>query len=238
MLGIGRSTRLLRFVEAADKEYHARIRFGISTTTQDIDGEIVASKNAAGLDEATVRAALARLTGEIMQIPPMVSAIKVGGERLYRKARRGEEVERQPRRVNVRAFELVSFDPGEEARAEARIECSKGTYVRTLAADAGEALGTGAALEALRRTAIGRFGIEEAVALDAVTRDSVRPMEDAVAGYPRRMLDEDEARAIVQGRSIPAAGIGAAYAAFDARGLVAMMSEREGEARSLCVLRG
>lgn len=238
LLGVGRGTRLLRFCEAYDKEYVAEVVFGAATTTQDAEGEVIAEKDALGLDAARVEKALERFRGEIEQVPPMVSAVKVGGEPLYRKARRGEEIERAPRRVVVHEAELASFAPGERARATLRVRCSKGTYVRTLAADLGEALGTGAHLSGLRRTRVGPFGVADAIALDAVSTGVLRPMADAVAGYPRHAVDAEAARALGHGKSLPAAGIEGPYAVFGPDGLVAMAEDREGEVRTLCVVTG
>jgi tRNA pseudouridine55 synthase len=240
VVGVGRATRLLRFLEDLDKEYVAGVTFGATTTTQDADGDVLDVIDASGLDAAAVEAALAPLRGDIEQVPPMVSAVKIGGERLYRKARRGEEIERPARRVTVHELSLLDFEPGERARATLRVRCSKGTYVRTIAADTGAAAGTGAHLHSLRRTRVGPHRAEDAVALDDVAPGALRAMEDAVAGYPRRDVDADGARALVQGKALARAGIDGPYAVFGPDGLVAMaedVRERE-EARSLCVVTG
>jgi tRNA pseudouridine55 synthase len=238
LLGVGRGTRLLRFCEAYDKEYVAEVAFGVTTSTQDAEGEVLEERDATGIGVDAVKKALEGFRGEIEQVPPMVSAIKVGGEPLYRKARRGEEIERAPRRVVVHDLTLESFVPGERARATLRVRCSKGTYVRTLAADLGEALGAGAHVATLRRTRIGPFDVDGAISLDAVGPETIRPMADAVAGYPRHAVDADGARALVQGKPLPAAGIDGPYAIFGPDGLVAMAEDQEREARSLCVLMG
>lgn len=152
---VGRATRAVEFSVAVDKEYVAGLRLGMTTDTQDITGEQLTSCEASVSDEQ-LRAALLRFTGEQMQIPPMYSAIKVGGKRLYELARSGIEVERQPRPINVRSIELAGCVNGEYYL---RIVCSKGTYVRTLCADIGEYLGCGGAMSSLRRTRVGTFGI-------------------------------------------------------------------------------
>lgn len=236
VLGVGRATRLLRFLEAGEKEYVADVVFGASTTTQDAAGDVLDERDASAVTEAVVGAVLDRFRGAIEQRPPMVSAVKVGGERLYRKARRGEDVERPARTVTIHELELISFDPGVRARARLRVVCSKGTYIRTLGADIGEALGVGAHVGALRRTRVGAFGEDEAVVPDAVGGASLRPMDHAVGRYPRRDVDADAVRALLHGKPLAAAGIDGPYAIFGPGGLVAMAEDRGDEARSLCVV--
>lgn len=236
VIGVGRATRLLRFLEAHDKTYEATVTFGVTTTTFDADGDPIEECDASGLSRATVEAALDALRGEIDQVPPMVSAVKVGGERLYAKARRGEEVERAPRRVTIHELRLDSFEPATRPVARLVVRCSKGTYVRSLAADLGEAVGTGAHLAALRRTAVGPFTLARARGLDGLTSESLEPMERAATGYPVRRLDAAQASAVVDGRPLGAAGIAGTYAMVGPAGLVAMAEDREGVARTLCVV--
>ena len=236
VLGVGRGTRLLQFLSASDKEYVADVVFGVETTTQDAAGEVLATIDASSLTRDDVESALARFHGEIEQVPPMVSAVKVGGERLYKRALRGEEVERAPRRVSIFAIVLEEFSPGERARARIRVRCSKGTYIRTLAHDLGRALGVGAHVGSLRRTASGTFSEQDAVALDAVTNDSVRPLHEAVSGYPAHVVDDETGRAIAHGKSVPAAGIDGVYAVVGSAGLVAMSEDRGTVSRPLCVV--
>lgn len=233
LLGLGRATRLLRFIEAERKEYRAEVLFGVETTTQDADGDIVSSRDATALTTAEIKAALGAFRGEIRQVPPMVSAIKVGGERLYRKARRGETVEREARTVTIDALELLAFDP---PVATLRIECSKGTYIRSIAADLGAAVGTGAHLAALRRTRIGPFSESSAVALEDATENAILEMSEAIRGYPRRTVDAEDARAVVHGKVLPPAGIEGTYAIWGPEGLVAMARDDQDGTRSLCVV--
>ena len=168
LLGVGRVTRLLRFLTALPKTYTCEIVFGTETSTLDAAGEIVATHAMdPTIDE--VRAAARTLTGAIEQIPPMVSAVKVDGKRLHALARQGIEVERAPRPVTVHRFEIEPTADPLVVRAE--VECSSGTYVRTLAADLGTALGGGAHLRDLRRTRIGSFGLDDAHALETVSPD-------------------------------------------------------------------
>lgn len=238
VVGVGRAARLLRFLEAYDKSYEAHVIFGSETTTEDAEGQITTETDASTLTREALEGALAGFVGEIEQVPPMVSAVKVGGERLYRKARRGEEIERAPRRVRVDSLVLRDFRPGSRARAALEVRCSKGTYVRSLARDLGRALGVGAHLASLRRTEIGPFRVADAVAPDAAGPDALRPPDEAVGGYPRRDVDEAGVRSLVHGRPLEAAGIEGPYAVFGPGGLVAMAEDRGTTARSLCVLSG
>ena len=231
ILGVGRATRLLQYLEAHDKTYVSTFVLGVETSTQDAAGDIVATTDATRVTEADVQAVLPRFRGEIDQIPPMVSAIKIGGEALYKKARRGETVERAPRPVTIHELDLTGFDP-----PAIRVRCSKGTYIRTLVHDIGAALGVGAHVATLRRTAVGPYTETDAVAIDQVTPESLRPIADAVAGYPRRDITAAEALRLAQGKTIPAAGIDGPYGVFTGDGLIAMARDDGDTARSLCVL--
>jgi tRNA pseudouridine55 synthase len=200
---IGAATRCAPVWQGGDKTYEAAVRFGVVTTTQDMMGEVLEERPVA-LDEATVREASRSLVGEIEQIPPMVSALKVGGQRLYRLARRGVEVERAPRRIRVLEWEWLSFSL---PTAAFRVRCSGGTYVRTLAHDLGQRLGTGGALQSLRRLRSEPFDLERSVTLsdlDRLTPDEawIRAgieMEDALGVLPSVMLDAGDAEAIGRG---------------------------------------
>jgi tRNA pseudouridine55 synthase len=236
VLGIGRATRLLRFIEGADKEYTAEVILGVETSSQDASGEVLAETDASAVTEDMVERGASALTGEIEQIPPMVSAVKVGGERLYRKARRGEEVDRLARRVTVHEFHLEAFEPGPRATARFRLRCSPGTYVRTLAHDLGRSLGVGAHIATLRRTRVGPFEEHGATALDAVSAGALRPMIDAVAGHPRREVGADEARSLAQGKSLPPFGSAGVYAVVGPAGLVAMAEDRGDASRPIVVV--
>ena len=236
VVGVGRATRLLRFVEDSEKEYVATATFGITTTTLDAQGEVVSKRDASALTEDDVREALLVFVGDLDQVPPMVSAIKVGGEALYKKARRGEEIERPVRRVHVAELSLLAFEAGARARATLHVRCSRGTYVRSLVADVGEALGVGGHVAALRRTRVGAFSVEDAIRVQDLTAEALRPMEQAVAGYPRRSVDGADALALVHGKPLGPFGISGVYAVYGPDGLLAMAEDREGEARSLCVL--
>lgn len=170
VLGVGAATRLTTYLTGLDKVYRARIRFGTETDSLDADGTVTAHHDMS-VDHDAVVAAAAQLTGEIDQVPPMVSAIKIDGRRLHELAREGVEVERPARRVRVDRFELQPTDDPLEWEAE--VACSSGTYVRVLAADLGRLLGGGAHLVALRRRSVGPFTLDDAVALDDVGPDAL-----------------------------------------------------------------
>ena len=160
VLGVGRSTKLLTFLSGLSKTYEGTVRLGVETDSLDADGEVTATHDMAPPTASEVAAAAAPLTGDILQVPPMVSAIKVDGKRLHQLAREGKQVHRDPRPVTVSRFDLSPTD--DPMVWNASVECSSGTYVRVLAADLGARLGGGAHLAALRRTSVGPFSISEA----------------------------------------------------------------------------
>ncbi len=223
LVGVGRATRFLSYAQAAPKRYVAGAQFGSSTTTQDSSGDVVATAEP-DFSEADLTAALERFTGDIEQVPPMVSAVKIGGEKLYEKARRGEEIDRPARRVTIDELKLLKFDPS-AAHATLEVLCSGGTYVRTLVHDAGAALGCGAHMTSLRRTAAAGFTELDAIALDAVGPDALRPLGDAVRELPRLDVDDDTAKLVSFGRPLPLdppAGAGDLVALFHRGDLVAV----------------
>jgi len=187
VLGVGRGTRLLTFLTGLPKTYRASIRFGTETDSLDADGVVTVTHDMADPDPVALRRAAAGLTGALHQVPPMVSAIKVGGRRLHELAREGKEVERAPRPVTVTRFDVApTSDP---MLWDAVIDCSSGTYVRVLAADLGHALGGGAHLAALRRTAVGPFLIDEAVSLDELGADALLPTSAVTRVLPACTVD-------------------------------------------------
>lgn len=245
VVAFGKATRLVPWLLASTKTYDARLRLGVTTTTLDAEGEVVAEEDASHLDEPTVCDALGAFVGEVWQVPPMVSAVRVGGERLHELARRGESVEREPRRVRVDALVLEEFVPGPRAEVAFLVTCSAGTYVRTLAADVGDRLGVGAHLIALRRVGSGRFDLGQAHALEEVEAalsqgragELLLSMADAVADYPARRLDAAEAVALRHGKPLAPSGAEGPVAAVGPEGeLVAMVADRDGRARPEAVL--
>jgi tRNA pseudouridine55 synthase len=197
LVGLGRVTRLLRFLTALPKSYTGEVVLGVATSTLDASGEVVARFDMA-VSEDEVRVAAAKLTGEIEQVPPMVSAVKVGGRRLHELARAGEEVERAPRRVTVTRFDVEATDDPLVYRIA--VDCSSGTYVRTLAADLGALLGGGAHLRNLRRTAIGSFTEADAQPLDGEL--TVLPPAEALRDYPAVVLAPEQVADVTHGRRI------------------------------------
>jgi tRNA pseudouridine55 synthase len=212
VLCLGRATKLARFLQAGTKVYAARMILGVETDTQDAGGAVVRRASAGHIDERTFCAALTSMRGEITQIPPMVSARKVGGERLHAIARRGETVEREARTVTVHDLVLESYTPGDHPEAAFLVTCSTGTYVRTLAHDLGNALGVGGSLTALRRVANGPFTEQEAATLDelathdgALARLLIDPRTAVTRTLPTvEVEDPDLARRLAQGGRLAA----------------------------------
>jgi len=241
LLGLGAATRLLEYVHALTKTYRAEFTFGLVTSTQDVWGETLEERDAATLTAAQVEAALAGFRGEIEQTPPMVSAVRVDGERLYRRARRGEEVNRPARRIQVEQFDLLDFHRGERPVATARIVCSSGTYVRTLGHDLGQASGCGAAMSALVREAVGPFRLTTAAPLDELLAQLpenspwlLPPGELAVA-LPVWPISAEERGRLCFGRAITAANAeaGRLYRAMDAEGRLIAIVRSEAAAEGV-----
>lgn len=232
VLGVGRATKLLNYLTGQNKTYEATIVFGTNTSTLDADGEAVATFDMSGLDEAAVRAAVDGLTGDIMQVPPMVSAIKIDGRRLHELAREGIEVDRPSRPVHIGRFEIsVTDDP---LVYRAIVDCSSGTYIRSLAQDLGTALGGGAHIGSLRRTRLGAFNIDEAHGIeDAV----LLPAIEGLRHLPHFEVTTDVATAFKGGKVLDDAQTGYSggsriAVAVDADGAIVAVVERHG-ARSL-----
>jgi tRNA pseudouridine55 synthase len=202
VIALGKATKLLPYAADSDKSYTATARFGTTTSTQDASGQELSRADASSLTEEDVARTLARFRGDIEQIPPMVSAVKVGGERLYKKARRGEEVERQPRKVHVAGFDLTAFTAGTQPEATLEITCSAGTYVRTLVHDLGHAVGTGAHMTGLRRTRVGGFSEADAIPLQQVTAANVRRPLEIVRSLAQLDADDEVAGLVADGRPV------------------------------------
>ncbi|MGZ5385181.1 MAG: tRNA pseudouridine(55) synthase TruB [Acidimicrobiia bacterium] len=238
VIGIGRATRLLRYVQESHKEYIAGIRFGIATDTLDADGREI-SRRPMPLTAGQVAGALSGFRGNIQQTPPMVSAIQVGGRRLHEMARAGEEIERQPRPVEVFSVEVVGFEGGEFPLAKIAVECSKGTYVRVLADDIAKVLGGRAHVESLRRTRVGSFGLDLALTVEDLDRweSSLLPLVAAVGPMPRLVVDDDQRQRTTHGRTLEAVGMEGPIAVVDpAGGLVAVYVAADGVARAEVVI--
>lgn len=178
---VGKATRLAEYITGEDKAYRAEITFGVTTDTQDSFGHVTGEKDASHLTRGDIAYNLTRFHGEIMQIPPMVSAVKVDGKRLYELAREGVEVERKARPVTIHRLQLLDFRPGPRPVAFIDVVCSKGTYIRTLAADLGEALQVGAHMSHLVRTRSGSFLLEEAATLEELIAGKASMLSPAAA---------------------------------------------------------
>ena len=251
VIGIGRATRLLTYIVGADKEYTATIRLGVSTTTDDAEGEPIAVVGAGAVTEADIAAGVARLTGAIQQVPSAVSAIKVDGQRAYARVRAGQDVELAARPATVSRFDVHAVRPARTDEGTAVLDVdvtvvvSSGTYVRALARDLGAGLGVGGHLTALRRTRVGGYGLDVARSLDdlgALPMDrpiDVVPLADAArATFPVRELSDDEARALSYGQAIAVVEGSAdtTVAGIRADGeLVALLEERGGKVRPALV---
>jgi tRNA pseudouridine55 synthase len=209
VVGLGRATRLLRFLTPLRKTYTVRIVLGIATSTLDASGAVTATYDMAGVTPEAVRAAAAQLTGDIAQVPPMVSAVKVGGRRLHELARQGVEVERPARPVTVYRFDIEP-SPGRPGVYRAVIECSSGTYVRVLAADLGAALGGGAHVADLRRTRIGSFGGSEMRPLDRLGPDAVLTPAQAMRDLDSVTVASETEGAVRTGLPLDRVPLGAA----------------------------
>ena len=207
VVGLGRATRLLRFATGLAKSYVGEVVLGSATSTLDAGGVVVATYEMSGVTEDDVRAAAAGLTGRILQIPPMVSAVRIGGRRLHEIAREGGEIERSPRPVEVARFDVApAGEPGVFAVA---VDCSSGTYVRSLADDLGAALGGGAHLRRLRRTAVGSLSVSDAVPLDGLSRADVRHASGLVAHLAAVTVGDDLAVQITHGKVLDRRELGA-----------------------------
>jgi tRNA pseudouridine55 synthase len=215
-LCLGEGTKLSAYMLDQDKRYEFSLRLGTTTTTADREGEVMEERPVPCLDENRIEAALTDLRGDIRQIPPMYSALKFQGRRLYDLARQGLEVERPPRPVTIHALRLLGFD---QTSVDLEVHCSKGTYVRSLGVDLGDALGCGAHVTRLRRTAVGRFSIDQAVTLEALAEatDEQRKawllsLDEIAAELPAVAVDETSATRLRHGQRVLCPGLAAARA--------------------------
>jgi tRNA pseudouridine55 synthase len=233
LVGLGRATRLLRFLTALPKRYEGEIVLGVATSTLDDAGDVVSTSDLSHVTAADVEAAARSLTGDILQVPPMVSAVRVGGRRLHELARAGEEVERAARPVTVSRFDVApTADP---LVWKACVTCSSGTFVRVLAADVGVALGGGAHLRNLRRTGIGSHAVEDATPLAELETDRVSPVMTparALADYPVLTVADDVAVLVGHGRPLSPEVLGASgagpWALLDGTGTLLAVYEDRG----------
>jgi tRNA pseudouridine55 synthase len=242
VIGIERATKILGLLSGASKSYAATIRLGQKTSTDDAEGQLLQEVPAEQLTNASIAAAIAGLRGDIMQVPSAVSAIKVGGQRAYRLAREGHTVEIPARPVRIDRFEILAARRhGHLIDLDVEVDCWSGTYIRALARDLGDALAVGGHLSALRRTRVGRFGLDQARLLDELAE---RPQlsctldEACLQMFPRRALTTEEADAAANGRALMPAGIDGVYAAQDADGrVIALLRDDGPKTKSVVVIR-
>ncbi|AWB84218.1 tRNA pseudouridine(55) synthase TruB [Corynebacterium liangguodongii] len=229
--GIERGTKLLAHMVAHDKVYAATIRLGASTATDDAEGEVLCSADASGLEDGDIAAAVRKLTGEIMQVPAAVSAIKIDGRRAHELARAGEAVSLPPRPVSVYSFDILAVRrEGQVVDVDTRVHCSKGTYIRSLARDLGAALGVGGHLTALRREAVGAFTLSDASSLPHLESHPALSLtlDEALArSWPVLTVTQEEYDALAMGKWLEPRGLKGVHAAIGPDGrAVALVEER------------
>lgn len=242
VVGIERATKILGLLTATDKSYAATIRLGQTTTTEDAEGEVVQSLSASHVTGERIAEAVAALRGDIHQVPSAVSAIKVDGQRAYKLAREGQAVELAARPVRIDRFDVLAVRHVDEfVDVDVEVDCSSGTYIRALARDVGAALGVGGHLTALRRTKVGRYGLDEARTLDELAgqaRLSYTLDEACLVGFPRRDLTAAEAEDTRHGRPLKPAGIDGVYAATAPSGqVIALLQDGSSRTKNVVVLR-
>lgn len=242
VIGVERATKILGLLTGASKAYAATVRLGQTTSTEDAEGEVLQTVSPRHVTDEEIAAAVAGLRGDIEQVPSAVSAIKVDGRRAYRLVREGQTVELAARPVRIDRFEVLRVRRHDElVDVDVEVDCSSGTYIRALARDLGAALGVGGHLTALRRTRVGRFGLDQARSLDdlaEVPRLTLTLDEACLLMFARRDLTAEEALAASNGRSLPPAGIDGVYAAADADGrVIALLRDEGARTRSVVVLR-
>ena len=242
VIGIDRATKILGLLTETSKSYTATIRLGQSTSTEDAEGELLEEISAENLTEPAIATAIAGLSGDIMQVPSAVSAIKVNGQRAYRLAREGHAVELAARPVRIDRFELLAVRRhGRLVDADVEVDCSSGTYIRALARDLGDELAVGGHLTALRRTRVGGFGVDQARSLDELADRpelSCTLDEACLQMFARRDLTAEEADAAANGRALTPAGIDGVYAAQDADGrVIALLRDEAARTKSVVVIR-
>jgi tRNA pseudouridine55 synthase len=242
VVGIERATKILGLLIATDKSYSATIRLGQTTSTEDAEGEVLQTVSAEHVTDAQIEAAVAALRGEIEQVPSAVSAIKVAGERSYKLAREGRAVELAARPVRIARFDVLTVTRQTGfTDVDVEVECSSGTYIRALARDVGSALGVGGHLTALRRTAVGRYGLAEARTLDDLAeqaRLSYSLDEACLLGFPRRDLTDAQVVDTSHGRPLEPAGIDGVYAATGPDGrVIALLEDGASRTKPVVVLR-
>ena len=242
VIGIERATKILGLITETSKSYAATVRLGQSTSTEDAEGDITQEVSAQEVTDEAIEAAIAGLRGDIAQIPSAVSAIKVDGQRAYRLVREGHVVELPARPVRIDRFEMLAVRRHDElVDVDVVVDCSSGTYIRALARDIGAALAVGGHLTALRRTRVGRFGIDRARTLDELTEQPTLSLtldEACLEVFSHRPVADDEADAVANGRALSSAGIDGVYAAHTVDGrVIALLRDEGSRTKSVVVIR-
>jgi len=247
VVGVERATKILGLLTATDKSYEATIRLGQTTSTEDAEGELLQSVSASHVTDAQIEDAVAALRGDIDQVPSAVSAIKIAGKRAYQMVRDGETVELAARPVRIERFDVLGVRRAADlvdvavVDVDVAVDCSSGTYIRALARDVGDALGVGGHLTALRRTRVGRFGLDQSRTLEQLAETptlSYSVDEACLQAFPRRDLDNEQTVDVGHGRPLNAAGIDGPYAAVAPDGRVMALLEDAGRrTRSVVVIR-
>jgi tRNA pseudouridine55 synthase len=245
IIGVNKATRLLTYVIGSGKSYLATIRLGQATITDDAEGDVTATVSAAHVTDEAVRAALAAQTGEIDQVPSAVSAIKINGERAYKRVRDGEEVKLAARRVTISKLDILAIRRPENAEhldIDIDVTCTSGTYIRAIARDLGATLEVGGHLTALRRTAVGALTLAEAATLEELEERAPDvlslPMSAAARqAFPSREATAEEAKILSHGGPLAPIGVPGPYAVFNEAGeVLAIVAEKAGKARAEIVL--
>ncbi|MBQ8936014.1 MAG: tRNA pseudouridine(55) synthase TruB [Oscillospiraceae bacterium] len=229
---VGRATRAVEFAETGEKEYLAGLKLGLSTDTQDTTGQVLAERPVT-CSRGDIEAVLDRFRGEIEQIPPMYSALKVNGQKLYQLARKGKTVERKPRSITI--YQLELGEEIEENEYALRVKCSKGTYIRTLCQDIGDALGCGGCMSSLRRTMAAGFDLSQAVTMDRVIAAAengtagalLLPVDAYFHAYPALTITGDAERRCRNGNDFRSKGADGLYRVYNAGGEFLMLGERK-----------
>jgi tRNA pseudouridine55 synthase len=242
VVGIERATKILGLLTATDKSYTATVRLGQTTTTEDAEGELLQEIPAAQVTDAQIADAVAAQRGDIEQVPSAVSALKVGGERAYKLVREGRSVELPARPVRIGRFDVLAVRrDGDLVDVDVVVDCSSGTYIRALARDVGAALGVGGHLTVLRRTRVGRFGLDGARTLDDLAEAPALTFgldEACLQSFPRRDLTPEEAEDARHGRALAPGGTAGVYAATAPDGrVIALLEDHAARTKSVVVLR-
>ncbi|MCQ9351596.1 tRNA pseudouridine(55) synthase TruB [Corynebacterium sp. 153RC1] len=233
VLGIERGTKFLAHLVTTEKSYAATIRLGAATSTDDAEGELLSTADASGLTDAAIAGAVAQLTGDIMQVPASVSAIKLGGKRAHELVREGKEVAIPARPVTVHRFDILARRTAQPwVDLDVEVDCSSGTYIRSLARDLGAMLGTGGHLTALRRTSVGAFGLDRAKTLEELQEAPELSMtldEALAASFPVLKVTQAEAEALAMGKWMEPRGLRGVHAAVTEEGLAVALVKEKGK---------